>query len=102
MNWELLQIMVFVVVLVSIVGGLLSNIVERVVSYKKANLKAGSGDTSSGQVAALTAKTEMLEDRVRVLERIATDKDSSLAAEIEALRQLPDPMLEGEREKAVL
>lgn len=102
MDWELLQIMVFVVVLVSIVGGVASSIVERVISYKKANLKVLAPSEDSGRVAQLDAKTEMLEDRVRVLERIATEKDSSLAAEIEALRELPDPLIEAQREQAPL
>lgn len=33
-------------------------------------------------------RTEWLEDRVKVLERIVTDKGTNLAAEIEALRDL--------------
>lgn len=35
-------------------------------------------------------RTEWLEDRVRVLERIVTDKGQNLAAEIEALRDQRD------------
>jgi len=35
-------------------------------------------------------QVERLEDRVRVLERIVTDRGSSLAAEIEALRDRKD------------
>lgn len=34
-------------------------------------------------------RTEWLEDRVKVLERIVTDKGTNLAAEIEALRDKP-------------
>jgi hypothetical protein len=34
-------------------------------------------------------RTEWLEDRVKVLERIVTDKGQNLAAEIEALRDAP-------------
>ena len=35
-------------------------------------------------------RTEWLEDRVKVLERIVTDKGTNLAAEIEALRDSSD------------
>ncbi len=45
------------------------------------------------KTAQYAAHTERLEQRVRVLERIATDKGSDLSDQIEALRtaQLPDP-----------
>ena len=36
-----------------------------------------------------TGKAENLEDRVRVLERIATDRSIDLAEEIESLREQP-------------
>ncbi len=42
--------------------------------------EAAGGRSGSGE------RTEWLEDRVRVLERIVTDKGQNLAAEIEALR----------------
>ena len=45
------------------------------------------------KTAQYAAHTERLEQRVRVLERIATDKGTDLSDQIEALRtaQLPDP-----------
>ena len=92
MDWELLQIMVFVVVLVSIAGGVVTSIVERVVSLKKAQLSKGSLP-SPGDNERILEVTKQLEDRVRVLERIATqrnDPNDLLAAEIESLRTLPD------------
>ena len=93
MDWDLLIIMIFVVVLVSIVGGVLSGIVERVISYKKSQLGKGE-NVSSDDTRRLIEITEQLQDRVRVLERIATDRNDAndlLAAEIESLRSLPDP-----------
>ena len=42
----------------------------------------------AGTVVAQAAQIERLEQRVRVLERIATDKGTALAAEIEALPTL--------------
>lgn len=38
------------------------------------------------EVRAIAERQQMIEDRLRVLERIATDRGSLLAAEIEALR----------------
>lgn len=46
-------------------------------------------------------RTEWLEDRVKVLERIVTDKGTNLAAEIEALRDLDStPRLPQRRDEA--
>jgi len=42
--------------------------------------------STSETAAQYTAHTERLEERVRVLERILTDRGTSLAHEIEALR----------------
>lgn len=43
----------------------------------------------AGEAAARDAiRMEKLEERVRVLERIVTDRGASLASEIEALRQI--------------
>ena len=92
MDWDLLMIMIFVVILVAIVGGVIGNIAEGIVSYKKSQLAKG-GDLSSTDAKRLIEITEQLQDRVRVLERIATqrnDPSDMLAAEIEGLRALPD------------
>lgn len=50
-------------------------------------------ELAAEKTAQYAAHTERLEQRVRVLERIATDKGSDLSDQIEALRtaQLPDP-----------
>lgn len=47
-----------------------------------------NGGDSQALAAAYEAKLKALEDRVRVLERIATDKSGDLSAQIEALRGL--------------
>ena len=47
---------------------------------------AASGNRDSGQTARQDARIEELEDRLRVLERIVTDRGYDLAAQIEALR----------------
>ena len=43
------------------------------------------------KAAQYAAHTERLEQRVRVLERIATDKGADLSDEIDRLRDLPAP-----------
>jgi ABC-type phosphate transport system auxiliary subunit len=50
-------------------------------------------ELTAEKTAQYAAHTERLEQRVRVLERIATDKGTDLSDQIEALRtaQLPDP-----------
>ncbi len=45
---------------------------------------------AKGQKARPPSKPADLEDRVRVLERIATDRSADLAEEIESLRQGPN------------
>ena len=45
--------------------------------------------TAGEQAAQYAAKIERLEQRVQVLERIATDPGHTLAGEIEKLRTLP-------------
>jgi len=53
-------------------------------------MQARNGQNASAQIAADTAqRIAALEDRVRVLERIATSPGASLADEIEALRDRP-------------
>lgn len=45
------------------------------------------------KAAQYAAQTERLEQRVRVLERIITDRGHDLAGEIEGLRDVPAPVL---------
>ncbi|MDE2436081.1 MAG: hypothetical protein KGM49_07475 [Sphingomonadales bacterium] len=54
---------------------------EREIELKLAQSGASSLERS--------AAVEILEDRVRVLERIATDRGNDIAMQIEALRELP-------------
>ena len=49
-------------------------------------IEAGGG-LSAGNGSDFAAQVQALEDRVRVLERIATDKSYDVAAQIEALRE---------------
>lgn len=50
------------------------------------------------KAAQYAAQTERLEQRVRVLERIITDRGHDLAGEIENLREVPAPALTTRKE----
>lgn len=67
--------------------GILSGVYHRRLAHKEriAELRAAGGQPApTGEHAELV---ERLEHRVRVLERIATDKSNNLAAQIEDLRE---------------
>jgi hypothetical protein len=58
---------------------------KRWIDLKEKQLEQTSALTAE-KTAQYAAQTERLEDRVRVLERIMTDRGITVAAEIEALR----------------
>jgi hypothetical protein len=89
------------IALVAIVGGLIAvtilmgTIFKRIMSYKEKQLVL-TADNTAEKAAQYAAQVEKLEARVRVLERIATDRGHDVAHQIEALRdergvELPAP-----------
>lgn len=76
--------------LVSITA-ILGSLYRRRLEHKEriAEIRAGNGE-SSAPLPDRDATIEKLEHRIRVLERIATDKPSTLAAQIEDLRETAD------------
>ena len=82
------------IALVAIVGGLIAvtimvaTIFKRFMSYKERQLGATASATAE-KAAQYASHVEQLEARVRVLERIATDKGTDLAQQIEDLRATP-------------
>lgn len=88
--------MVFVLLFFMIVIGLpvifgtLSDLHKRQLKHKQKMAEALSAQTAE-KAAQYAAQTERLEQRVRVLERIVTDKGIELSDEIERLRELPAP-----------
>ena len=87
MDMDLVLIFGFILTVVAITGASINGVVQKVYDYRrdKDRLEA-RGATNSTSVAQLNDRTEMMEDRLRVLERLATDKGTLLADEIEALR----------------
>lgn len=88
------------IAIVAIIGGLIAvtilvgTIFKRIMSYKEQQL-ALTADRTAEKAAQYAAHVEKLEQRVRVLERIATDKGADLALQIEELRDEPAPALAG-------
>ncbi|WP_435418030.1 hypothetical protein WAB17_00190 [Parerythrobacter aurantius] len=86
MDGDLPLIFAFILTVVLVTAFTISRIVSRVYRHKEwvAEHKAGKISVASNDKYAL------LEERVRVLERIATDGNPTLAHQIEQLRDLHD------------
>ncbi len=72
------QVMVVLIVLIGVIGGIIKN-----------RQRAGTridGEAGGSDAARLRDEVRTLKERIAVLERIATDKDSHLDREIERLR----------------
>lgn len=84
----LIPIMGMMIPIVAILAGVWSKWLK--IKEKQIEAQTSLGAEKAAQYAA---HTERLEQRVRVLERIVTDKGIDTADQIEALRtaQLPDP-----------
>ncbi len=79
-------ILFFVVVVgIPVVAGVGADIFKRWLKYKERQLELTSRETAE-KAAQYAAHSERLEQRVRVLERIVTDKGLEVADEIERLR----------------
>lgn len=78
-----------VVVGLPVIFGIGGDAFKRWLKHKEKMAEALNAQTAE-KAAQYAAHTERLEQRVRVLERIATDQGTAIAAEIEQLRSLPD------------
>ena len=74
-----------IVVAVPVVFGVLGDTMKRWMKLKERQLD-NAASLAADKAAAQSTHIERLEQRVRVLERIAVDKGSDLAAQIEDLR----------------
>ncbi|QYJ08644.1 hypothetical protein [Qipengyuania flava] len=90
MDGDLILIFGFIITIVTMALITAQMIHRRVVRHdeRKLELKARIEEAKAGQVGKGSADYVKLEERVRVLERIATDGNSNLAAQIEQLRDL--------------
>ncbi len=77
-----------IVVGLPVVGGIGSGMFNRWLKHKEAMTSALNAQTAE-KAAQYAAHVERLEERVRVLERIVTDRGLGLSEEIERLRDAP-------------
>jgi hypothetical protein len=63
-------------------------LVSRVLKHREKRMEL-EAQIAAAQAAATNPRPDLLEQRVRVLERIVTDKGMNVADEIERLRDLP-------------
>ena len=78
----------FIVVGIPVILGIGADMYKRHLKFKERQLEALSNETAE-KAAQYAAHTERLEQRVRVLERIVTDKGIDVSDEIEKLRDTP-------------
>lgn len=83
---EQLIIAMTLIAIVLIIGMSLNGIVDKVMQAKRLRHEAQPGPQAQ-DVREIAERTRLIEDRLRVLERIATDRGNLLADEIEALRR---------------
>ncbi len=85
MEDELTIIFAACIIMLIILGLSVNGIVKKVLDYKRS--EAGLGvEADAAKNEALAERTAMVEDRLAVLERIATDRGQMLSEEIEQLR----------------
>ena len=85
--------LVIMVVVIPVVLGVGSDMLKRWLAHKEKAMELMAGQTAE-KAAQYAAQVERLEQRMRVLERIATDRGVDLAMQIEDLR---DSISQGEK-----
>lgn len=78
----------FIVVGIPVIMGVLSDMYRRRMKLREKELEILGAQTAE-KAAQYAAHVERLEERVRVLEHIATDQGLQTAAQIDALRERP-------------
>jgi hypothetical protein len=91
--FKFLLTLMFFVVVIPVVLGIGSSMFNRWLRHKERALEL-MADRTAEKAAQYAAHVEKLEQRMRVLERIATDRGADLAMQIEDLR---DSAQEGEK-----
>ncbi len=78
-----------IVVGIPVIAGVLGDMYKRRMKFRERELEL-LGNQTAEKAAQYAAHTERLEQRVRVLERIITDRGIAVAQDIEALRDQRD------------
>ena len=88
MDPDLLLIFSFIIVITAVIGMSVNGIVQKSLDYKR-SINAAKSPESGAKMTEMLERTQLIEDRLAVLERIATDPETRrgalLAEEIEAL-----------------
>ena len=92
MDWDLITIFGFVLIVCMIVFPFAARSHRRAIEHeeRKLELLARAEEAKAGKISSDQAEYRKLEERVRVLERIATDGKQDLALQIEQLRDLQE------------
>jgi hypothetical protein len=83
---EQVIIMITIIAMAVIIGMTLNGLADKLMEGKRLRYMA-KADPQAPEIREIAERQHMIEDRLRVLERIATDRGSLLADEIEALRR---------------
>jgi hypothetical protein len=75
------------IMLIGTIGGIVTNGMQVEKQRLKTNAASGEADDLRAVISDMLGEMGKLKDRVRVLERLATDGDRNLATEIERLRR---------------
>lgn len=86
MSEDVIYGLAFMLVVVPVVVGVLGDAYKRRLAFRERELELLSRQTAE-KAAQYAAQAERLEQRVRVLERIATENNADLALRIESLRE---------------
>lgn len=92
MDADLLLIFGFVlaILLIVLTFGTLAGNRSRTHKLQRLELEARIAEAKAGQAATGNTEHRQLEERIRVLERIATDGNHALASQIDELRDLQE------------
>ncbi|TAD76000.1 MAG: hypothetical protein EAY70_10015 [Sphingomonadales bacterium] len=96
---EQIVIAMTIIAIFLIAGVSLNGIVDKVMQGKRLSYEAKAGPQTR-DIREIVERQQMIEDRLQVLERIATDRGSLLADEIEALRRETLAVSHAKRENA--
>ncbi|MEL6737605.1 MAG: hypothetical protein AAFY19_06120 [Pseudomonadota bacterium] len=89
MDPDLILIFSFIIIITAVIGLSVNGIVQKSLDYKR-SINAAKSPEGGVKMTEMLERTQAVEDRLAVLERIATDPDTRhgtlLAEEIEQLR----------------
>lgn len=91
-------IIAIIIIAIALIAGLtLNGNLDKVMHGRRLRFEAKAQGQPQAEIREIAARQPMIEDRLHMLERIATDRGRLLAEEIEALRRdLPAPIQDKE------